>query len=109
MASERFAYIWEYTIDPSRRADFLAAYNPEGEWAQLFSRDPSYIQTKLIQDINKENRYVTVDYWKSKDDRDAFRERYSDEFVDLDTRCEAFTRQEVFLGDFIEIDDTAAK
>ena len=37
MASERFAYILEYTIDPNRRADFLAAYNPEGEWAQLFS------------------------------------------------------------------------
>lgn len=108
MASDRFAYIWEYTIEPGRREKFLAAYNPEGEWAQLFSRDSSYIQTKLIQDINDEDRYVTIDYWKSKADRDSFRERYSNDFDNLDNRCEAFTQQEVFLGDFVEINDPAA-
>ena len=108
MASERFAYMWQYTIEPSCRSEFLTAYNPEGEWAQLFSRDPSYIETKLLQDIAYENRYVTVDYWKSKADRDSFRKRYSDEFDDLDNRCEAFTREELFMGDYVEIDDTAA-
>ena len=103
MASERFAYIWQYTIEPSFRTAFLAAYKPSGEWAQLFSRDPSYIQTVLLQDDEDENRYVTIDYWKSKADRDSFRERYSVEFDSLDNRCETFTREEQFLGDFLEI------
>lgn len=103
MASERFAYIWRYTIDPRRRSEFLAAYDPRGEWAQLFSRDPSYIETVLLHDGEDENRYVTIDFWKTKVDRDSFRNRFSAEFDGLDHRCEAFTYEEQFLGDYFEV------
>lgn len=108
MESERFAYIWRYTIDPARRSDFLAAYNSRGEWAKLFSRDPSYIETILAQDVEDENRYVTIDFWKSKVDRNSFRERYSIDYAGLDSRCEAFTKEEQFLGDYIEIVEDSA-
>lgn len=103
MMSERFAYIWRYTINPDRRSAFLAAYDPGGEWTRLFSRDPSYIGTVLLHDAENENRYVTVDFWKSRADRDSFRERYSAEFESLDSRCEAFTEDEQFLGDYVEV------
>jgi quinol monooxygenase YgiN len=103
MQSKHFAYIWRYTIEPTRRSDFLAAYEPNGAWAELFSRDPSYIGTVLLQDVDNENRFVTIDYWKSKADRDSFRQRYAAEFETLDSRCEAFTINEEFLGDFMEI------
>lgn len=103
MASARFAYIWRYTIDPTCRAAFLAAYNPKGDWAKLFSRDPCYIETLLVQDVEQEDQYVTIDFWTSKADRDLFRERYSVEFDNLDDRCEAFTKEERFLGDYVEI------
>jgi hypothetical protein len=93
-------------IEPRCRPAFLAAYKPSGEWAQLFSLDPSYIETILLQDDEDEDRYVTIDYWKSKADRDSFRQRYSVEFDSLDNRCEAFTREEQFLGDLIEIVET---
>ena len=107
MESGRFAHAWRFTIDPVRRSAFLAAYNPKGEWAQLFSRDPSYIKTLFFHDIEHENQYMTIDYWKSKADRDFFRERYSVEFDSLDSRCEAFTREEKFLGDYLEIGDAS--
>jgi hypothetical protein len=81
----------------------LEAYKPGGEWAQLFSRDPSYIGTTLLHDVDDENRYVTIDYWKSKAEKDSFRKRFSVEFERLDYRCEAFTREEQFLGDFLEV------
>jgi heme-degrading monooxygenase HmoA len=97
---ERFAYIWQYTIDPDCRQAFLAAYEPQGEWARLFSRDAAYIETVLLQDDKREDRYMTIDYWTSRSDRDAFREQYSIEFEELDSRCEAFTREEQFIGDF---------
>ncbi len=103
MASKRFAYVWRYTIDPVHRSAFLAAYTAKGEWAQLFSRDPSYLKTSLLQDAEDENRYMTIDYWVSRADRDAFREKYSIEFNKLDSRCEEFTRDEQFLGDYVEV------
>lgn len=103
MASERFAYIWQYTIKQAHKQAFLAAYEPKGDWARLFSRDPAYIETVLLGDDQDENRYVTIDFWRSKADRDAFRARYSVEFDELDSRCEEFTEEEQFLGDLHEI------
>jgi heme-degrading monooxygenase HmoA len=100
VSSEQFSYIWEYTVDPARKAEFLSAYEPDGDWAQLMSRHPGYLGTKLLGDVEIENRYVTVDYWASKSDRDAFRAEFSTEFDELDQECEQLTLSETFLGDF---------
>lgn len=100
MASETFKYIWRYTINPAHKKAFLAAYNAEGEWVQLFRRDPTYVKTLLLQDAEDENRYMTIDTWKSRADRDAFRIRYSADFESLDRKCEAFTEEEHFIGDY---------
>lgn len=108
MATKRFVYIWQYQINPAYRPDFLAAYSPKGEWAELFSRDPSYLGTSLLQDADDENRYATIDYCVSQSDRDSFRKRFSTEFADLDGRCEEFTLDEQFVGDFVEIDNSGA-
>ena len=108
MSSQHFAYIWEYTIDASLRDDFLNAYAPEGEWAKLMSRHPGYISTCLLHDTENGNRYVTVDYWVSKSDRDSFRSMFSDEYNQLDQKCEHFTAVELFIGDFFVVDGSAA-
>lgn len=104
---QRFAYIWRYEIDPLHRSAFVKAYHSAGEWVQLFSRDPAYIKTVFLQDIEDKNQYVTIDFWKSRADRDAFRKRYSDEFERLDVRCEALTKAEHFIGDYLEVFPTS--
>lgn len=101
MQSKKFAYIWEYSVDDQRKADFLAAYNSTGTWAQLFRRDETYLGTELLVDDAAPRRFVTIDYWTSKSARDDFRERNRAEFDELDTRCEEFTSSETFIGDFI--------
>jgi len=103
MTASRFAYIWAYAIDPRHRADFLAAYHPGGEWARLFRSDPAYLGTRLVQDAADPDRYLTIDYWSSQDARDAFRMRHRADFDALDQRCEAFTLDETFVGDFVEV------
>ncbi len=99
MTSTKFAYIWQYVV-ASHRREFLDAYGAGGEWVKLFSRDPNYIATVLLRDANDENRYITIDYWTSRRARDAFQEKYKDEFLGLDKRCAEFTSKEEFLGDF---------
>lgn len=105
MASRRFVYIWQYQVNPDRRAEFLAAYRSDGEWAQLFSEDSSYLGTDLLEDARNQNRFATIDFWKSRSDRDSFRQRHAAEFEALDRRCEAFTHREHFVGDFIEVNE----
>ena len=101
MTHSNFAYIWQYSINLEREAEFLAAYRSDGDWAKLFSRDSDYIRTVLLQDSSGKNVYMTVDYWTSKSARDSFRVAFSEEFKELDERCEAYTVKEVFVGDFV--------
>ena len=100
METQKFAYIWQYRISDDYRADFLAAYKSSGNWAQLFQKDETYIETILLVDDSDPDRYVTIDYWTSKTARDDFRNRYRSEYDELDRRCEEFTMAESFVGDF---------
>lgn len=98
-----FIYIWRYRIDPRHRREFLAAYAPDGDWARLFRLDASYVETRLLQDADDPDRYMTIDVWQSQADRDAFRTRYAREFDEIDRRCEAYTLEETLVGDFLEL------
>ncbi len=100
MASEPFIYIWTYEVRPERRAEFLSAYRPDGDWAELFRKDPDYYRTELFCDSQNPNRFMTLDFWRSRAARDAFRQRYAREFAALDEACEAFTISETNIGDF---------
>ena len=108
MEAEKFAYLWQYTIDPQYKAEFLAAYRPGGDWAKLFRRDSEYIETKLFQDFDRSDHYITVDYWTSKSARDSFREKFAVEFREIDERCENYTLTEALIGDYVLVGaDTA--
>jgi len=99
MAAE-FVYVWEFRVLEERLPEFLAAYGPEGEWARLFRRDPAWLGTELLRDESDPTRFLTVDRWRSRADRDAFRQRHAAEFEELDRRCEVLTSFEVPIGEF---------
>jgi heme-degrading monooxygenase HmoA len=95
-----FVYIWEYLVKAEKKSDFERIYGPDGEWAQLFKTGVGYLRTELHQDTSNSQRYLTVDYWVSKKDRDKFQEQFAEEFAKLDKQCESLTEKEIFLGDF---------
>lgn len=95
-----FIYIWEYTVKKEFLQEFIKAYRPEGDWVQLFKKSKGYIKTDLLQDHSNPTRFVTIDYWNSKQDRDAFQDQFAGEFKQLDQACEKFTQNEKWLGDF---------
>ncbi len=97
---KRFTYIWEYMVKDEYLEEFKQVYGPEGEWVQLFKNAKGYQFTELHQDISHPNRFVSVDYWNSRADRDAFQKQFHEEYKDLDSRCEKFTSDEKWLGDF---------
>jgi heme-degrading monooxygenase HmoA len=100
MADKIFSYIWEYTVKKSQKARFEQAYAPGGDWVQLFRKADGYIATDLHQDVRDPERYVTVDFWQSREHRDVFHEQYAKDFKEMDDYCENFTVSERFLGDF---------
>jgi hypothetical protein len=95
-----FAYLWEYRVEPDRLEEFRRTYGPRGEWVKLFSRSADYLGTDLYHDTANARRFLTTDYWISREARDEFRSKFGSEIDDLDRRCEALTSEERFLGDF---------
>lgn len=95
-----YCYVWEYAVKSGKLSAFEASYGPEGEWVQLFRRDPEYIRTVLLRDRQDPTRFITLDFWTSRDACEAFREKFESEFEALDGRCEALTHRETHVGDF---------
>ena len=108
MESEKFAYIWQFTVDDQHKVEFLAAYDATGTWAQLFLKDDTDLGTELLVDESDPSRYVTIDYWTSKAARDDFRKRFRTEFEELDRKCEEFTSVETLIGDFVIVSSPGA-
>ncbi|HEY4653443.1 MAG TPA: hypothetical protein VIH22_02955 [Cyclobacteriaceae bacterium] len=100
MQEKVFVYIWEFIVNGANQVEFERVYGPSGEWAQLFSQGNGYLGTELHQDQANPMRFLTIDYWLTREDRDAFRLQFAREFQRLDAHCESFTQQEKFLGDF---------
>lgn len=100
MTKKVFVYIWEYLVKEEHLEEFKRIYSPVGAWTELFKKADGYIATDLHQGISDPKRFMTVDFWNTKDDRDNFRSQFSKEFKVLDKHCESFTKREQLIGDF---------
>ena len=95
-----YTIIWEYLVKADALTDFERAYRPGGLWAQLFARADGYLGTELHRDLEDERRFVTVDYWSSRQAHERFLEHYGAPYAALDRACAAFTDQEIQVGNF---------
>ena len=95
-----YCYVWNYLVRPEYVQEFRAAYGPDGDWVELFRRDPEYLRTSLLADCDDPCRFMTIDYWTTREACEYFRERYSKEFAALDQRCGQCTTAETHIGDF---------
>ena len=98
----RYAYLWEFHVDADRREEFERHYGPNGTWVALFRRSPGYIETLLLRDATGPLRYITIDRWESEAAYRSFRARFSDEYAELDRRCEHLATKEIPLGHYDE-------
>lgn len=92
--------VWEYLVREDRRPDFLRYYANDGLWAGFFRKGDGYVDTALLQDAAKPNRYVTVDTWDDLASFEAFQKQHAAEYAEIDRACEAFTLEERHLGTF---------
>jgi quinol monooxygenase YgiN len=92
--------VWEFRPRAERRAEFVTAYGPRGNWAQLFQRAEGWLGTELARDARDASRYITIDRWTNRSAYDSFRNRFSAEYAALDAACEEYTVHEERVGEF---------
>ena len=98
----RYLAIWEFEIKPESGAQFEEIYGQDGAWAQLFRQSPEYRGTKLTRDVTRPRRYLTIDYWISREAFHRFKREHAAEYAMLDKQCESLTEHETMVGEFEE-------
>jgi heme-degrading monooxygenase HmoA len=104
-----YVYIWEFLVRPEHVPEFVAAYGPDGDWVRLFRDGAGYVRTELHRDQTNPERFVTVDYWESRDAWQAFRTAAAAEWERLDARCEQWTSSEREIGRFDPVGRPASR
>lgn len=95
-----YAYMWEFTVKTEHKMRFELEYGQSGRWAELFKKAEGYIKTELLHNDLESQKYITIDYWKSKAYKNDFLLKSSDEYKKLDSECTEFTLNERFIGEF---------
>jgi heme-degrading monooxygenase HmoA len=96
-----YVIVWEFTIRAEYAGEFQAVYGPQGEWARLFAKAEGYRETQLLRDTTNPSRYVTLDFWASREAYERFRSAHDRDYKALDERCERLTVKEHKLGEFL--------
>ena len=94
--------IWRFEIKAESRAPFEEIYGPDGAWARLFRQSPDYRGTKLLRDLSRPGRYLTLDHWSSREAFHVFKQEHATEYATLDKQCESLTEREAMVGEFEE-------
>lgn len=95
-----YVLVWEFIIRAECQDEFQAIYGPQGDWARLFRRSEGYERTELLHDASGALRYITLDYWKSRQAFEHFQREHRAEYQALDNRCAHLTEKETRVGEF---------
>ena len=98
--SWRYVVLWEFIVKAGEEARFEAVYGPNGDWARCFQQGSGYLGTELNHDLQGQRRYITMDFWMSKEAYEQFKMQHAAEYEAIDLRCEDLTEQERELGKF---------
>ena len=100
-----YVYIWEYRVLPEHVEAFRLAYGPDGPWVRLFTGRSGYLRTELLEDRDDPGRFLTIDYWTSREEFEAFHRAHRTEFARIDAEGKRLTESERRLGEFRLEDD----
>ena len=93
-----FVNLWEFHVKSGMEEMFEKVYGAEGDWARLFMLSSGYRGTRLAREVGSEGRYFTFDYWLSRGEFAAFREKNAPAYAALDKQCETLTISERHIG-----------
>ena len=96
----KYMTMWEFRVLPGSESKFEQVYGPDGDWARLFRSSSGYITTQLVRDILTPRRYLTLDFWRSREEYESFHHQHMQEYKQMDERCEQMTESETALGSF---------
>lgn len=93
-----YVVLWRFTTNAPTELE--RHYGPEGTWAALFRNSSDYIRTDLLRGAD---HYLTLDWWTSREAYEGFRAAHAAEYARIDAMCEALTKSEEKIGEYVGV------
>lgn len=75
--------IWEFVVKEEAIGQFELVYGPGGVWSELFAKAPGFRGTTLLRDVKDTRRYLVIDLWDSKAQREGMLTESKAEYANL--------------------------
>jgi hypothetical protein len=95
--------VWEFIVREESVEEFQAAYGPKGSWVKLFEQAEGYLGTVLLLSDQASNKFLTIDRWRDVMSYKDFRQKYANEYAELDAQLDGLTISETRIGAFEEL------
>ncbi len=95
-----FVIVWEFRVKAGKRREFETVYGPEGDWVRFFCHGKGYIRTELIRDVKTPRRYLTLDFWTTRQAYLRFKKQNRAGYKAIDDQCLSLTEDEALIGEF---------
>lgn len=92
-----YVIVWTYDVPPAVADGFVAAYGPDGDWAQLFAKGAGFIGVELYRDGDS---FLTIDRWLSEEAFHAFQADFGEQYRALDAKLAHLSRSQARIGAF---------
>jgi heme-degrading monooxygenase HmoA len=89
-----FVIVWEFRVKPGKRRRFERVYRPDGDWAKFFRHGKGYIRTELIRDVKNPRRYLTLDFWTTRQAYLRLKNENRAGYQAIDDKCLTLTEDE---------------
>lgn len=100
LGEKEFVIVWKFRVRSGKRREFERVYGPKGAWAKFFRSGNGYIRTELVRDLKTPRRYLTLDFWGTREAYLRFRKENRAEYHAIDQKCLSLTEGEVLIGEF---------
>ena len=92
-----FVRVWAYEVPGDRTEAFIAAYESDGAWGELFGRAAGFLGTEFYRDAAGADRFLTIDRWRDEQDWRLFLHTFGPAYESLDTQLEGLAVAERLL------------
>jgi heme-degrading monooxygenase HmoA len=92
--------VWEFVVKEEARGQFELAYGPGGAWSKLCAQYPGFRGTTLLRDTENPRRYLAVDIWDTRAQREQMLAERKAEYSSLDAAFGDWTESRTEVGIF---------
>ena len=102
-------YVQTCVVRDEHRGQFELSFGPGGAWSRIFARSPGFYGITLLRNGDEPRRYVVIEVWEDRTQREAAIASNQREYADFLPRLERWIESRQDLGIFTRLAEAGVR